>query len=400
MLILYLGILLLVVTLISKWKLSPELGFAVIFIIMAFQSNVQGDFITYKEFFNSLSSYTEEDEPLWIFLNKVFHPFGFFVFNLLLVTFETLVLLKLTKKYADRSYIGLAAVLFLFTNSMLIIHMKALRQVLTIEMLLIPFLLPKKQSWRQDVLTFALFVVAYFIHNASAVMLIPLVLLFLDNHYNLFEDKKVSSFIHNASAVMLIPLVLLFLDNHYNLFEDKKVSSKKSYLLPFILTGLFLIIYSLKVTLLSDNLNVLAIALQDEDFRLGSYATMRETEGKIFEVSWLIVLYDAIIVLLSAWYYNNTSGRLRIFAIMTILASVLDVLFFGMGSMMRIGYYFSIVNIVVLPNITSLISKKYDRILALIFIVFLIGYAMKTSYPFFTDPTNGRFGAYKFLFMN
>ena len=368
MLILYLGILLLVVTLISKWKLSPELGFAVIFIIMAFQSNVQGDFITYKEFFNSLSSYTEEDEPLWIFLNKVFHPFGFFVFNLLLVTFETLVLLKLTKKYADRSYIGLAAVLFLFTNSMLIIHMKALRQVLTIEMLLIPFLLPKKQSWRQDVLTFALFVVAYFIHNAS--------------------------------AVMLIPLVLLFLDNHYNLFEDKKVSSKKSYLLPFILTGLFLIIYSLKVTLLSDNLNVLAIALQDEDFRLGSYATMRETEGKIFEVSWLIVLYDAIIVLLSAWYYNNTSGRLRIFAIMTILASVLDVLFFGMGSMMRIGYYFSIVNIVVLPNITSLISKKYDRILALIFIVFLIGYAMKTSYPFFTDPTNGRFGAYKFLFMN
>ena len=110
-------------------------------------------------------------------------------------------------------------------------------------------------------------------------------------------------------------------------------------------------------------------------------------------------MYDAVMVFLGTWYLIKSQNIIRILALMAIISFFSDMLFFGMGSLPRIGYYFTIANIAVIPGILNLIQNRFGKKIAFIFLVFCIGYAVKTSLPWMTGIGDDRFGSYKFIFL-
>ncbi len=143
----------------------------------------------------------------------------------------------------------------------------------------------------------------------------------------------------------------------------------------------------------------LANMIEISDLRLAHYADLSEVDGKIGDVSMLIIGYDALIAFLATWYFVNTKFEKKIFAIMTVVASFWDMLFFGMGSLMRVGYFFSIVNIAVLPDLASMIENKWGKKVAFLFVIICVSYAIKTTLPSFTSIDPNLFGNYKFIFL-
>lgn len=369
MIVLNTGIFLILITLLSGCKLKPIYGFFIIFVIMAFQSNIDGDFAGYMyDFDRGITTGTASEEPVWQFLYKSLRPIGSLSFNILLTFFELVVLFKLVRKYAVNRYLFLVSILFFFTNSMMMIYMKAIRQTCAITFCLLPFLFDytkiRRYRW--------LFVFA------------PLI---------------IAINIHNSSMIYFPILVLFYMQLEFRILEKSFWKVKGEMVLPIAMTICYCVLYYGKNALLNTYMIQLSQIMAENDMRLAHYADMSEVNGVIGDISWLIALYDGLIVFVATWYFQNTSPIRKIFVIMTVFASFWDMLFFGMGSLMRVGYYFSIVNIVVLPNIASYLEKKIGRPLAMSFVIVCVAYAVKTTLPSFTSMDPVLFGNYEFIFL-
>lgn len=369
MIVLNTGIILILVTLFSGCKLKPIYGFLVIFVIMAFQSNIEGDFVSYmQDFDNGVTARTASVEPMWQFLNRSLRPIGSLAFNILLTLFELVVLFRLVKKYTETRYIFLVAILFFFTNSMMMIYMKAIRQTCAMSFCLLPFLFDYAK-----------------IHKGRWLyVFIPLL---------------IAVNIHNSSLICLPILLLFYMQLKFKIFDTILSNKKNGLTFAIVMTFLYCMCYYGKDSFLNTYMVQLSQLMAENDMRLANYADMSEVKGEIFNISWLIVLYDGFIVFVSSWYLKNATPVKRIFVIMTIFASFWDMLFFGMGSLMRVGYYFSIVNIVVLPNIAFYIERKLGKRMAMYFVIVCVAYAIKTTLPSFTSMDPVLFGNYKFIFL-
>ena len=154
----------------------------------------------------------------------------------------------------------------------------------------------------------------------------------------------------------------------------------------------------LKQTLFAGFFTQLSTFLTFNGMRLGSYFEQEQAEG-IFQLSQLIVLYDAVMVFFTTWLLRYVNGPIRVLCLMSILSFFADTLFFGMGSLPRIGYFFTIANVAIIPCIANQINIRFGRKFALLFVVFCIGYAVKTSLPWMTGMEDDRFGNYRFVFM-
>ena len=73
-------------------------------------------------------------------------------------------------------------------------------------------------------------------------------------------------------------------------------------------------------------------------------------------------------------------------------------LLFGMGSLPRIAMFYIVFNILTYPKLVEVVSHKYGKTVALVLIVFLVGYAIKTSLPWITGTDGDQFGTYRFVF--
>ena len=363
------GILLIAVSLLTKKKYKPYIGFAFVLLIMGFQSGVEGDFMGYMQEYNGLSgsqvvdSRTIEDEPVFPYLMKFFSFFSpWWLFVILLSLFEVFVLEKFVEKHSSGRYQFIATILFFFSFNMMLMQMKAMRQGFAIELMLLAVLLIEKyKKGKIPWLAILAVVAAFFSHN-SAFVAIPFVLMF---------------YFANRSPQFLTKI------GNGDLF-------------PVIMVGVYLFVYLIKTTILNDYLIGFAM-MSDEDFRLAGYLSEDEMEYA-FNISWLIVLYDAIIVFLVSWYYKFADSKMRMFCWASIVAAIGDMLFFGIGSLPRIIMYLVVFNIVVYPAVAMKIDKKFGRIWALAFIVLLFGYAIKTSLPWMLGTDEGRFGTYQFVF--
>ena len=201
-------------------------------------------------------------------------------------------------------------------------------------------------------------------------------------------------FTHNSAAVAIPFVILFYFANRKPLFLTKGGNGD---LFPVIMVGIYLLAYFLKTTILNDYLIGFAM-LSDEDFRLSAYLSEEEMIHA-FNISWLIVFYDAVIVFFVSWYFRFADSKMRVFCWASIAAAFGDMLFFGIGSLPRIIMYLVVFNLVVYPAVTLQISRKFGKVWALIFIVFLVGYAIKTSLPWMLGTDDGRFGTYEFVFM-
>lgn len=365
MIILYTGILLILISLIRNDKISPYVGFAFVFLIMGFQEGVKGDYMGYKEAFERMDiSRTSSDEPLWDIITFFFHPLGWRVFVITLTAFQCWVLAKITIRYTSKQYHWLSPILFFFWFGMMLIQMKAMRQGLAIELCLLPMaidLTNKKRKWPW---CFSPWVAAYFIHN---------------------------------SCLIILPIVALYyMQVTRNLLGGKNHSKRGEFYYPVIVTASFYALYVVKTTFLNDYFS--QIALLFTDFRLSDYMSMRETEGDIFNVSSLLIFADTVFVFLNTWCYKKVTGTCRILLLMAIISSFLDMLFFGMGSLPRMGYYYLPGMIISLPIVTKKLKLRFGRIFAYAFIVMCIGYTIKTSLPWIQSVIDGGFGTYRFFF--
>lgn len=372
MIILYIGILLIIYSMFSgelTRNYKPTIGFMFIFLIMAFQSNVEGDYMSYMEDFEMGYSTTMDTEPLWVLLQMPFYLLGWKYFIFFMVLFQVWVVCRISKLYASNHYQYLGAILFFFTFGMMLIQMKALRQGLAVEICLLPF------------------VMKYDSKNGL-----------LNRILHCYGPVVIAYLIHNSAIVGLLPATALFMMYQKSWFQKTKESYKGEWFIPTIITIVFYVLYLSKQSVFSGLFTELATIITMNDMRLGGYLLSDQKNG-LFDVSWLIVLYDAIMLFLSTWYYRYVNGKRRILTLMAIISFFADMLFFGMGSLPRIGYFFVVANVIVIPCLASLISKRFGKQYALLFVFLCIGYSVKTSLPFFTEMNDGGFGTYKFIFM-
>lgn len=371
--ILAVGILLIIVSFATrKSKYAPLIGFAFVFLIMGFQSNVEGDYMSYMEDYNQMfsggaaESRTFEDEPIFPFLFKFFSLFSpWWLFVIFISLFQTSILIRLVEKYSPKQNQFIAAILFFFTFNMMLLQMKAMRQAFAIELMVLAIMEIDKAT------------------RMKAKSRIPWIAILV---------ASMAYFTHNSAALMFPFLLLFYIVKRH---PEALTHSGNSIIFPIIVTCAYLFLYVIKVTFLNQYL--IGFAMLDEDFRLARYLGEEELENQ-FDISWLIVMYDAVIVFLVAWSYKFADSKMRVFSWISIVAAFFDMLFFGIGSLVRMQMYFVVYNLVVYPHVAVHIRKKFGNIAVLVFIVFLLGYAIKTSYPWIIGVDNGRFGTYQFVF--
>lgn len=370
------GILLIVLSFILKnnKKISPFWGFLMVFLIMGFQEGVEGDFMVYKAEYDAVArgiSYghiTAEGEVVWLFLYSIFTKVvPFWMFIILFAGFECWILYTLGRKYGSKKYGWISAIIFFFTFYMMLIEMKALRQGLAVELMVLAYLL---STHKKGVFLSVASMVAAILTHYSALVAFPLII------YQFIISRK----------------------PQYD-FDQESIGAKHSIMFPLAMVVAYFIVYSLKSSSLGDLLSQLAILGEAQNLKLSGY--LESEQEYAFDISILIVLYDAVMVYLCAWFYQRTTQRNKFFAIASIIGCFGDMLLFGMGSLPRVLTFFLVYNIVTYSLMAEMISKKYGKSLAFVFIVMLIGYSIKTSLPMIIG-TEGpfAFASYRFVFAN
>lgn len=340
---------------------------------MGFQEGVEGDFMAYKNDYIRLANgaasaaITSENDYVWLFLTETFSKVApFWVFIILMAGFECLVLFILCRKYGSKKYGLIAPILFFFTFYMMLIQMKALRQGLAVEMVVLSYILgtEKKGIWWSS----GLLIAAMFVHH---------------------------------STLAVIPFIILHIVVSRKSDYDKPIPFRKGLkttLFPVAMLVLYLIVYSLKATMLGDWLNQLALIGESQSIQLSGYLV--KEQDHLFEISWLIVMYNAVMVFFCSWFMQRTTRRYRVLAIASIIGCYGDMLLFGAGSLPRIMMFYYIFNLLVYPQLAELIANKFGKIPAFVFIAFLVGYAVKSSLPIIQSvDAVMAYGTYRFVFM-
>ncbi len=341
-------------------KYSPYWGFLFVLLIMGLQSGVNGDYYGYFDYFNDLKSgsfYPQSDiEFGWALLNKIFSFTPFPVFLFAISFLQYVILSKFVKIYIPGPYQFIAAILFFFTFSFMLLQMKAIRQGLAVELCVAAFMyLDNKKLWA----TLLLVLLAFSIHNSSLIITPFIILFFCSKKFHWFEKKII----------------------------------KVNFFYPLIWTAIFLTIYSLKTTIL--NKYLMSLSISNAFLRFSGYFEDIQYQ---FDISWLIVFYNALIVFTVTWFYKYATPTMRFFSILSVIAAFFDMLLFGLGSLSRIFLYISIFNIVVYPNVAKSIKQKFGSLVYLTYIVICVAYAFKTSLPWMLETADDRFGTFRFIF--
>lgn len=362
MIILFIGILLILYSVVSGKKYDINIAFLFVFLIMGLQSNVDGDFYSYMEDYNrsSLNNvFAEKGEFCWLYLTHFSHNFlSFHAFIFFLSLFECYCVKTFISRFGDNKYLYVSAILFFFTFNFMLMQMKALRQGLAVDLCMLAFVMIDKFKKRTDFIALILTLCAFFTHRSSLFMIVLVWGYWIHMHFFTSNIKK-----RNLNPLMFIIAILIL------------YFSKKTFLDNYILP-----IFSL---------------FEDEHYE--NYAIdFVEFAGKM---NFLPILYDSILVFIFAWYYKYADRRTRYFVIIAIIGVFLDVLLFATGSIQRLLLYVIFVHLAILPGICKQIECKYGKFFCWLFIVLLVGYSLKTSLPSIMSCVGDRFGNYQFVFL-
>ena len=325
----------------KRKKVSTFACFLIVFIVMAFQSNVPGDFYTYAENFikyNQLGNNYNETEFGWYCLNRLFSFSDFFFFYLIVAFFEFWVLSKFTKKYVPRAYWLLPAILFFFDMNMMFFQMKGLRQALAIELGVLSIdSIGRGLSVKNVILSFGLALLASSMHH---------------------------------TALLIVGYILVYI-----LIGKSKLLNKEIKLNPYWLSivavGLFYFIYTSKALLINKWQPILMqLNLDGMEGYFGEMGTI--------EYSILIDLIKGYFVFYVAYYIKYSYGIKRYMTLLCLLGLYMDMFLFGMGNLFRATLYLTIFGLFVYPNVAFTLKLHNKKIESLLFIVFATAYAYRT----------------------
>lgn len=380
--ILITGFILILISWLKRDKYTPYLGFAFVFLIMGFQSNVSGDFYTYMETFihtqisGNANTRTIENEPFYPFLMKLFRFGPWWLFVALTSLFQTCVIAKFVDKYSNQKYKWVSAIFFFFTFNMMLLQMKAMRQALSIEMMLLAFML-----------------LDFEIGEKGKHKHIPWMSLFL---------AALAFLTHNTSLFMM-PILFLFWSAIRNPKGLERLGNSKAF--PWIMVGVYFVIYVSKELFFRHYLESWALnLLSNTNSNYMTYFDGTSNQSfQNFDISttplYYTIFYGSIIYFTSIVYQKN-DARLRVFCLITLISATSEMLFFSMGSLMRIVMGFSVFYLVVIPYILSYIHRRFGRAFAFGYLILSLIMVMKVTVPWMVQTVDDRFGTYKFVFMN
>lgn len=347
----------------SYWgrkKYDSYLWLLFVLLVMGLQSNVGGDYVSYKEMYDGLALRETPRSHLyvevgWYYMTKFlaqYMSFELFVFLLSLV--EYLILARFINRYVKKPYRFVAGLIFFFNMNMMLFQMKGMRQGFAIELVLAAFILFDSRKLLAGLGVSAL---AVSMHTSSLVV-VPFILLF-------YFIKKTSWWNHKFKLKFwVIPLSLLIL-----------------YI--FVVTNKELLIDIWRPLLLAMNL---------EGYE-GYFGEMEFTQQHF-----LFYIYGGLIVSVLSYYLNFTRGSLRFMVVMAIIGQFLSDFFLGMGSLFRLSLFFSIFSIIAIPCFANFLYRRKYRVLSMLFIVFCVAYAWRTFMPWVFRPVVDGFYTYRFIF--
>lgn len=331
-----------------------KVSFFCIFLFLALRYNYGNDYPGYLRGFLEVTNQTSIDyfdqeswhfEPGWLFLCRLFQPFGFFALVAVLAGFSCFVYYSFIKKHVSPNYYWFSVFIYVFNPGLMLINCSAMRQALATCL----FLFSIDYIYKKDVIRYFLFIGIASLFHSSALILLPMYL------FGLWDWK-----INKIAAISIVFL--------------------------FILTLQF---GSLIASYFNDLTSVL-FNNRYEEYNNGKNENLIEIGsglGVMFSITVLalIVLYDHI----------QTREKSFMFKI-SILNSLVIPFSLVINNIGRISLYLSPLIIVVFMAI--LISIK-NMLLRYVFMVSIITITIYNFYVFFSSETYAvPFGTYNTIF--
>lgn len=310
-----------------------KVSFLLIFAFLALRYNYGSDYMTYYKDFFTINSYPSINyfdksfhyEAGWLFLCRVFSPFGFFSMVIVLAAFNCIVYYWFIKKYVPIKYYWLAVFFYIFTPGFMLVHASAMRQSIAIAIFLIsvPYIYKKK-----PIHYFVLIGIAYLFHT---------------------------------SALILIPIYFIGIFNW-------KINTKMS----IVLFLLFLLLFIYGDLLLAQVNSLLSLYFQQYETYLGTGAEINSGLGVIFLSIMLI-----FILFYSRFQYKEADILFKL----AILGFIFIPAGLQISMISRIGMYFTPVTIAIYP---SVVKKIKEPMVKSFFFFFIIFFTLYTFVMFFT----------------
>lgn len=318
-------------------------SFIVLTIFSSIRYNYGNDYPNYLQFFIDingirsvdLSAYREMIGGMewgWMLLNRLCEPIGFFGMIIGLTCLEYTIIYKFITRYLERKYYWLAVLIFGMSFGLMITGVSMMRQFLAQCLCLIAFRC---------------------VINRKLIIAILFVLLATTIH---------------TSAWIIIPIC--FVGYYYKILKNKYF--------VFILMGILMVLYLFGKSLLGGVFD--SVMLMNEDFeRYDVYVGQEELN--LGFVGILRTIYDLMFIGIVIFQGRRLMHRERLILVTIYLFSYLIDGFSNVVPLIgRLGYYFDMVGIVVLPMVFSMFRNKIWRILIPVSYTARITYGWVTAF--------------------
>ena len=323
----------------NRLKNGLELCFILLAFIGAIHYNYGNDYLNYLIMFQDIDglSLTRESlqayfrDPGWIFLCYIFKPFGFFSLVIFLNIVQNFIFYKIIKTQVERKWWWLAVFIYVFTTNFYLLNFSMMRQGLAIALILASYFLITN---RRFVFAFLLVAFAATLHSTSLIAVPFLVTV---------------PFIKNNKFILSLYLFLFF--------------------------AFFFIGDSVYASLLD-------LAVTDS---LEEYSSMYQQNARIqFGVGLLVDLISLFVIVYVIYNQKQLEvikKQLALFYCVTFLLIPLQSVNMMVG---RLGYYFSVASLVVIPYFYGFLEKNIRFVLISLFMLI-------TIYRYYLFFTTGAF---------
>lgn len=317
------GLLAILFSLRTPNRITPNIYFAFlpILIFLAFRYDYGNDYLAYLDIFDDLvlNSTSISDlqywhvEPGWVFLNNLFAPFGFYTMVAIISLTTTYIYATTIKEYVVPKYYWLAIFLYVFVPDNLLIQASAIRQSLSIAIVV----------W-----SFRYLVQARLLLFVGSVML--------------------ASTFHASSLIILPFYFVRYLMPCFN----------KNLVVPAAMLYISLFFFAPSITNTVFNLELL------NKFETFSNYIKYDNEGT--PGSGIGIIVQGIYLCMLTYFSSSLDFKHKLVIAMSAIGVLTIPFSVHVGMIYRIGFYFTIFNVLSIPILLRCIKSGWWRFVILI----------------------------------
>lgn len=324
-----------------------EFGWLLLFVYLAIRYDYGNDYLSYLDNFQLYNSYSfkltnteawaglqSRGEYGWVIFNKICGPLGFFGMIILLTALFMVQIYYLIKKYVPPKWYWLAVFIFAFHPTFMVVGLAGMI--------------------RQWMALFLFVVACKFIHERRLVPYFLLILLATTFH---------------TSAFFLFPIGLLAF------IPIEKVKAKSLlWFVPFLIIWIFAM-SRFQFSFIND-------LLSNDELNVYSDFIEKDNGLNVFGISSLITIGLPI---LSYSLVNNYSDEIKRYALFLLIPLLLIPFIKNNHLVGRLGVYFNVFSIIVLPNAFEALSRLKGKSIIVPLLLMLIVYYVYLFITHFTD---------------